>query len=152
VAIYLIRHAHAGSRSGWDGDDDRRPLSDKGRGEAKQIFELLRDQPITAIYSSPTTRCAQTVEPLADEHGLTIQTTALLYEGAGAHDVIAFLLDHADENPAASSHGDVIPKVIRHLKSAGMRTSDPSDSSKGSVWVLDVEDGVVVRGTYHPPA
>ena len=31
VPVYLIRHAHAGSRSGWDGDDDRRPLSPKGR-------------------------------------------------------------------------------------------------------------------------
>jgi 8-oxo-dGTP diphosphatase len=151
VAIYLIRHAHAGSRSGWSGDDDRRPLSDRGRGEAKQIFELLRDQPITAIYSSPTARCTQTVEPLADEQGLPIQTTTVLYEGTDPDDVIAFLLDRADENPPASSHGDVIPKVIRHLKAAGMRTSDPSDSSKGSVWVLDVEDGEVVRGTYHPP-
>ena len=32
--ILLVRHAKAGSRSQWDGDDDERPLSSSGREQA----------------------------------------------------------------------------------------------------------------------
>jgi len=150
VTIYVIRHAHAGSRNQWNGDDYQRPLSDKGRHEAKQLLKLLGDEAIGRIYSSPAKRCVETVEALAGAMDVPIHASADFGEGADADRAIARLLKHADENPAVCSHGDLIPKMIRHLKSAGMRTSDPTESGKGSVWILEVDGGRVVSGTYHP--
>ena len=39
--IHLVRHAHAGVRAHWTGPDDRRPLTDRGRLQAKRIAALL---------------------------------------------------------------------------------------------------------------
>lgn len=63
--IIAIRHAH----NEWN-PDEYRPLSPQGAADAEKIPALLRDRPIDAIYTSPYTRCVQTVEPLAKERGL----------------------------------------------------------------------------------
>jgi 8-oxo-dGTP diphosphatase len=151
VTIYLIRHAHAGSRHQWNGDDFKRPLSDKGRRDAERLGELLGDEPIARIFSSPATRCVETVEPLAAARAVPVTTETIFAEGADAGPAIARLLDHAGDNPALCSHGDLVPTMIRHLKASGMRTTDPTESAKGSVWILEVEGDAVVRGTYHRP-
>ena len=48
------------------------------------------------------------------------------------------------------SHGDLIPKMIRRLVGAGMRTKDANISQKGSLWVIEVEKGRPVKGKYYP--
>jgi probable phosphomutase (TIGR03848 family) len=45
-------------------------LDDKGREQAAKIVERLDTVPISAIVSSPMTRCRQTVAPLAAARGL----------------------------------------------------------------------------------
>jgi len=40
-------------------------LNDKGREQSAQLAELLKNQPIGAVYSSPLERCLQTAEPVA---------------------------------------------------------------------------------------
>src|SRR4029453_7056236 len=62
---YLLRHAHAGNKQGWAGPDRPGPLSNAGRREAYGLLTQLRDYPISRILSSPTVRCLETVEPLA---------------------------------------------------------------------------------------
>ena len=39
---YSIRHASAGDRDTWIGDDRARPLDDQGRQQAAALVELLR--------------------------------------------------------------------------------------------------------------
>jgi broad specificity phosphatase PhoE len=152
VPIFLVRHAHAGSRTRWEGDDELRPLSAKGRLQAEHLAELLADRPTGPLYSSPSRRCIETLEPLATRTGQTIEIGQTLDEGSSGHDAERFLLDHAAENPVACSHGDVIPRVLQRLHAAGMRTADDTFAAKGSLWVLDVDHaGKVVRGTYFPP-
>ena len=67
--IYLVRHAKAGDRSSWDGDDTIRPLSGKGRRQAvaisDRLFDLIAAHPDAQLISSPYIRCMQTLEPLA---------------------------------------------------------------------------------------
>ena len=41
MEIHLVRHAHAGNRSAWRGDDRVRPLSAKGRAQADAIADAL---------------------------------------------------------------------------------------------------------------
>ena len=72
---YFIRHAH----SNYTPDEVNRSLSDKGQESLVQI-EFLADKPITAIYSSPYQRAIQTVEPLAQNLKLPIQTDQRLVE------------------------------------------------------------------------
>ena len=107
----LLRHARAGERDEWEGDDGLRPLDEKGRRQAQRLVEELVPLGVTRIVSSPYVRCTQTVEPLADALGLPIETDDRLAEGAAREDVEALLR----ESPASSvlcTHGDVVELVL----------------------------------------
>jgi 2,3-bisphosphoglycerate-dependent phosphoglycerate mutase len=73
--IYLIRHAHAE----WPGDEAR-PLSPAGLDAARLVADRLASLPITALYSSPSRRSIETVEPLANRLGLHPEMVADLRE------------------------------------------------------------------------
>ena len=66
-SIVLVRHAKAGKRSDWRGDDDLRPLDAGGRapGRACSSIAACRSSAPNRIYAADRTRCVQTVEPLA---------------------------------------------------------------------------------------
>jgi probable phosphoglycerate mutase len=55
-------------------------LNDKGRDQSVRLSELLKDQPISAIYSSPLERCLQTAEPVAAALGQRVIQEAGLLE------------------------------------------------------------------------
>ena len=151
VPVYLVRHAHAGNRSQWNGSDDDRPISAKGRQQSAGIAQLLADATITEILSSPAARCIETVEPLATALGLTVAIDKQLAEGGEPRPCIETVLRPSSDGTVLCSHGDLIPKIIRRLTADGMRTKDPNLSQKGSIWVLEVEEGEVVSGRYLPP-
>jgi broad specificity phosphatase PhoE len=152
VPIFLIRHAHAGSRSGWQGDDLTRPLSARGRAQADGVRDLLAGRSIGRLFSSPSHRCLETLEPLARHFGRDIEPVDELAEGASGETAERFLRAHAAESPVACSHGDVIPRVLHRLHAAGMRAATDTCAAKGSVWVLDADrTGAVVSGTYLAP-
>src|SRR3954466_9477767 len=88
VPIFLVRHAHAGSRTQWDGDDRLRPLSAKGRRQTDHLLALLaeRDQghasplrrlvaepPRRPVSPGPPRRGIETVEPLAQRAGRAVE-------------------------------------------------------------------------------
>ena len=60
--VYLIRHADAGDRRQWDGDDAERPLTELGRTQARALGAAFqaRDIALDAILTSPLTRTVQT--------------------------------------------------------------------------------------------
>jgi phosphohistidine phosphatase SixA len=149
--VYLVRHAHAGNRSQWSGPDDERPISAKGRQQSSGVMALLADATITRVSSSPAARCTETVAPLAEAHGLTVVVDKQLAEGSEPRPCIQTVLDPSSDGLVLCSHGDLIPKIIRRLSADGMRTNDPNLSQKGSIWVLEVDDGKVVSGRYLPP-
>jgi 8-oxo-(d)GTP phosphatase len=149
--IYLIRHAAAGNRSAWNGDDRMRPLSRKGERQALALAQSLAPQGIEKLLSSPYLRCVQTVEPLAATTGLAIEEHEALVEGADVRDGVSLLEGLAGTNSVLSSHGDVIPNLLDHLVRYGMELLAPFESKKGSTWVVDVEAGTHVRARYLPP-
>ena len=51
--LHLVRHADAGNRMAWSGDDFQRPLDDFGRMQAEAIGAALAGRPIERILSSP---------------------------------------------------------------------------------------------------
>src|SRR6266511_1008153 len=82
VIVLLVRHARAGKRSKWEGDDRLRPLDKRGRKQAEGLVSLLAEYPIDRIASSPYLRCTQTVDPLAASRGLAVEERDELAEGS----------------------------------------------------------------------
>src|SRR5262245_54539950 len=60
--LYLIRHAEAGDRETWQGDDAERPLTDEGHEQAKTVATGLQHHGVTldALVTSPLVRAQQT--------------------------------------------------------------------------------------------
>jgi broad specificity phosphatase PhoE len=50
------------------------PLTDLGRGQAKETAKALADLDIDAVYSSDLSRSIDTAKAIADEHGLDVVT------------------------------------------------------------------------------
>jgi 8-oxo-dGTP diphosphatase len=148
---YLIRHAKAGDRGKWSGDDRSRPLSKAGHRQATALVEVLSGRIIERIVSSPAIRCMETVKPLADQRGLPVEKRDDLLEGAPLSGMLA-LLDEPRSTPSVlCAHGDLIPAVIEHLEGEGMVVGSERGWKKGSIWILAREAGAVVRATYIPP-
>jgi 8-oxo-dGTP diphosphatase len=150
VTIYLVRHAKAGSRREWSGDDDLRPLAAAGHRQAESIADALVDAGIQRIASSPYVRCRQTLDPLAQRRRLPLELSDALAEGAPLTDTLRLLEKVSGTNAALCTHGDVATNVIDHLKQAGVPIDDER-LEKGSIWVLDTRDGEIVGAHYIPP-
>jgi 8-oxo-dGTP diphosphatase len=110
MSVVLLRHAHAGDREAWSGDDRLRPLDERGREQALAFRDLLADRRIARIVSSPYVRCVETVEPLAAALGLPVETDDRLGEGASRPDALS-LLSELDDG-LACTHGDVIEGLL----------------------------------------
>ena len=162
VPVFIVRHAHAGSRSRWNGDDAARPLSTKGYEQAIAIGNLLGEFPITYLGSSPAVRCIETLAPLVPRFEIDVHVLPELAEGADVEGAVELVLSLAKSNAALCAHGDLIPAVVDELCRRGMvarRASsgrrmkgEPAVSQKGSVWRIDFDGKTPVTGTYHPPA
>ena len=155
MTIYLVRHAKAGHRSTWSGPgpDSQRPLSKPGRQQARDLVKRLGAVGATTLLSSPSLRCVQTLEPLAEATGLPIGIDDRLDEGAPYEPVLELLAGLAD-GAVLCSHGDVIPETIDALVRRGLDVRSPADWRKTTVWVLERDQhGLFTQAVvWGPPA
>lgn len=153
---YLIRHAHAGSKRVWTGPDALRPLSEVGHAEAVGLVDRLSGWPVTRILSSPTTRCLQTVAPLAADRGLEVETVEALGVDGDAPSVLRMLIVPALTTAVLCTHGEVIGAVLDYTGEGRLRLLDPPRREKGSVWVVEGGTWPLLEARYvgpaHPPA
>jgi 8-oxo-(d)GTP phosphatase len=129
--MLLIRHARAGERDEWSGDDRRRPLDDRGRKQAADLVDVLSGYRVTRILSSPYDRCVQTVEPLARARGLEVEIRDELgeeYQLEEGAELVRSLLDH---DVAVCGHGGLSDELV------GV------SQKKGATLVLDDQGRVV---------
>ena len=89
LQLYLVRHADAGDSATWPGDDVERPLSKKGRRQAKALARLLRDLElrVDAVVTSPLVRAVQTAKPIAKATGVELLTDERLGYGFGKREL-----------------------------------------------------------------
>lgn len=149
--IHLVRHGAAGDRNKWTGNDAIRPLTKKGRRQAAALAKVLREAGIERVYTSPYTRCVQTVAPLAEAIGAQIVEHEALAEGPdidGAYELIDGLVGF---NTVVCTHGDVIPAVINRMMWAGLTLESRFYCSKGSIWEIDLDGGRFATARYVPP-
>lgn len=66
--LYLVRHAH----SIYSADELNRPLSEHGKVDALKVTEILENENINVLISSPYKRAIQTIDGLAAIYGVDI--------------------------------------------------------------------------------
>jgi 8-oxo-dGTP pyrophosphatase MutT (NUDIX family)/phosphohistidine phosphatase SixA len=168
TTLVLVRHAKAGKRDDWTGDDDLRPLSDAGLRQASALRRVLALYAPDRVLSAPRLRCVQTVHGVADDIGLEVRHEPLLSEEGYWPDPVlglARLLAVAGDGgtPVVCSQGGVIPDLVSALADRDgvelpAARGGVVPSKKGSFWVLSfraptAEDGpVLLAADYHPSA
>ena len=125
MSVVLLRHASAGDRAKWDGDDVLRPLDDRGRRQALGLCEL----DVRSIVSSRYVRCIETVVPLAATLALPIGVDARLAEGADPEDALALLAEL--DGGVACTHGDVVEALLGHML------------KKGAAAIVEIDAGAI---------
>jgi 8-oxo-dGTP diphosphatase len=125
VTLVLVRHASAGARAAWEGDDRLRPLDAKGREQAARLPDVVAGVVIRRIVSSPYLRCVQTVEPLAAALGLEVEAAPELSEGRQHLDGPPLLAALLRDDAVACVHG-----WIQHTLGIDRRFR------KGAVWLF----------------
>ncbi|HZQ49025.1 MAG TPA: phosphoglycerate mutase family protein [Candidatus Dormibacteraeota bacterium] len=143
-----MRHAKAGSRGDWTGDDRKRPISPKGERQAARIVEQFQKVAVTAVYSSPYLRCVQTVEPLAKSRKLEVQQSADLAEGRGVTGLYVFFNNADLDDVVLCTHGDIVWELVEDLANRRVLPAFREQFEKGSTWVVDVEEGTPVSARY----
>ncbi|MBV9934353.1 MAG: histidine phosphatase family protein [Actinobacteria bacterium] len=153
MKVFLVRHARAGHRNEWEGDDHDRPLSRRGLEQSKRLIRQLEGYKIDRVLSSPYLRCVQTVELLAGVRDLKVEESDDFAEGNG-HKAIEVVrgLAEGSHNVVACSHGDVIPDVVDHLlRTDAINLPTVQGWAKGSTWVLTAHGGRFESALYLPP-
>jgi len=157
VPWILLRHASAGSRSGWAGADLARPLDAPGAATADGLAWLLRCFGADRVISSAAERCVATVRPFAALTGRNIEIEPLFTVGArrGPDAVVlraAALV--AQECPTViCAHRENLPLLL--AAACARLGSSPSDGPplrKGGFYVLHVAGGRLAGAEQHDPA
>lgn len=145
--VLLVRHARAGQRGDFAGDDADRPLDTKGRRQAAALVGQLAAFRPSEVVSAPLQRCRQTVAPLAESMGMTVGSEPAFSEASYAEDPDTArrrLQEFAAGDPLAGpvvvcSQGGVIPGVLTDLASRARTTIEYPATPKGAYWLLSFE-------------
>jgi 8-oxo-(d)GTP phosphatase len=158
VTLLLVRHAHAGHRSDFDGPDELRPLDRRGWRQARRLADLLPAFHPVGLLSADRVRCRQTLEPLAERLGVPVERAGELGEEEYSADPQAGLalverLLEPREDPGVTvvcSQGGAIPSALMAL---GVRWEGAAGalwppSAKGSTWALGGRPGALAADYY----
>lgn len=146
--FYVVRHAKAGSRGHWTGDDRVRPLSQKGLKQAEALVPMFEPFSVTSIFSSPFLRCVQTVEPLARARGMTVKQVPSLAEGQGLAGAMRLMGDSKLDGAVLGTHGDIVWELVEDLVNRHIIKPGDGGYEKAATWVVEVEDGAPIHARF----
>ena len=151
--VLIVRHATAGRKSRYKGDDRKRPLDKHGRAQAESLVWLLLAFGATNLHAADRVRCHQTIEPLADELSARIHNEPALTEEAYAERpkrTRQRVLEIAAKpgTRVICSQGKVIPDLITWWTQRDGARPDRSRNRKGSVWVLSFAEGRLIAADH----
>jgi 8-oxo-(d)GTP phosphatase len=138
----LVRHAHAGERKKWNGNDALRPIDPEGLAEAERLAVVLAlFEPRRLVAATPL-RCKQTLEPLAARVDLPIVLDSAFAEPPDTEEIpakvkvaAARLAELRDGGTAViCSQGKVMPPLLALL--ADEPEPEPYKTPKGGGWVI----------------
>ena len=132
VPLIFLRHAQAVKRADFRGAHDAsRPLTSKGKSQAKTLAPLLNAFAIESVHSSDAARCLETVKALAKLLGTDVQQERDLSESGfeqdekSARERMKQLSLHSQAT-VICSHRPVLPALLDVLTSALDLDVDPS--------------------------
>ncbi len=151
--VQIVRHGTAGSKSRYKGDDQKRPLDKHGRAQAESLVGQLLAFGANELYAADRVRCHQTLEPLAEELGVTIHDEPLLTEEAYPENRKAarrriLEIAAAGGTPVICTQGKVIPDLIAWWCERDGVRPDKSRNRKGSTWVISLTEGRLVAADH----
>jgi 8-oxo-(d)GTP phosphatase len=155
--VVVVRHGTAGRKSRFKGDDTKRPLDKRGRAQAEALVPQLLAFGATDVYAADRLRCHQTVEPLAEELGVTVHNEPTLTEESyakspkRARNRMLHIAEYEAEHggtPVICSQGKVIPDLIDWWCERDGVRPDKSRNHKGSTWVLSLSGGRLVAADH----
>ena len=143
VPLLVVRHASAGDRHEWTGDDRLRPLDERGVRQAESIAELFAAYAVEVVCAADVVRCQDTLQPFADAAGLSVRTDPRLGSRADpAAGVDALTELAARGRPAVvCTQREVLARLVSGACSRlGVPTvpSDVGEVPRGSVVALHV--------------
>jgi 8-oxo-(d)GTP phosphatase len=157
MRLLIVRHGHAEPKQAWNGPDMDRPLVPRGRRQAKVLSkDLARYRPVR-VMSSPSTRCRQTVQPLATACALDVELAKALAPDAG-ESALCLIRDLAgSESPKTTivlcTHREVIVTVMPALfDEFGIKPGHRLPGAKGGTWFLEYHGSKLTTVKYQPPA
>ncbi|MFT4086490.1 MAG: NUDIX hydrolase [Gordonia sp. (in: high G+C Gram-positive bacteria)] len=155
-SVAVVRHAKAGRRSRFRGDDRQRPLDADGRKQAQALVEVLGLFGVHRLYAADRLRCVQTFEPLAETLRTDVTVVPELTEEAYRADpdlALATLRELcAGRSPvrAICSQGKAIPPLLESWAGDDGVALPSSRNRKGSTWILTLRGDRLVFADYYP--
>ncbi|WP_164479192.1 NUDIX hydrolase [Nakamurella antarctica] len=153
--VLFVRHARAGVRESWEGDDDSRPLDAKGTRQAQALRAQLIPFAPVQLHSASVERCVATLSPLAAALGLPISQEKVFTEAAYRRNPSAARrriteLAKAGVTVAVCSQGGVIPGVVKSLAGRADLSVGPVNTPKSSFWVLTFDGSSLLQADSYP--
>ncbi len=158
----LLRHARAGRRNRFTGDDTQRPLDADGQRQALALTALLGVFGVHHLHAADRLRCIQTLAPFADTLHTDIVVEPLLTEEAVVADADASYrrlrelaglgTDRAGGIRAVCSQGRAIGPLLGRWADDDEVALPPTRNRKGSFWLLSLRgDNLVQADHYSSP-
>ncbi|MGH3399367.1 MAG: NUDIX hydrolase [Streptosporangiaceae bacterium] len=159
--LMLLRHASAGAKESWPGDDLDRPLDARGAAVSDELALLLSCYGSAHVITSAAERCVATVRPYAAMTGAKLEIEPALAVGypdgylgpddgtGAAAGLVARVI--ADGLPAViCAHRENLERLLAAACAA--LDADPPPGRplrKGGFWVLHVADGGLAAAEQH---
>ena len=142
IQLCLLRHADAGDPMAWPGDDADRPLSAKGKRQARRLGSLLAGigwRP-DAILTSPKLRASQTARIVGDAVDVKPDEEGRLASAFELGDLEGILAAHPDarrvvlvgHDPDFSSLASTLTGAAIELRKGAIARIDLSDAGAGA--------------------
>jgi phosphohistidine phosphatase len=143
LQLYLLRHADAGDPMAWPGDDAERPLSAKGKRQARRLGSLLADigwKP-DVILTSPKLRASQTARLVGRAVDVEPDDETRLASAFELSDIGTMLAAHPDARRVVLvGHDPDFSSIASTLIGAAI------ELRKGAIARIDVSDSVPAAG------
>jgi 8-oxo-dGTP pyrophosphatase MutT (NUDIX family)/phosphohistidine phosphatase SixA len=155
VPFVLLRHASAGGKDAWKGDDLDRPLDADGAAESDLLARLLACYGTCRVITSAAERCVATVRPYAALTGAKLEVEPALAVGVFEDDpeagpTLAAAAVAAAQPTVICAHRENIPPLLAAASAAlGAEPPDGPPLRKAGFWVLHSADGAVIATEQH---
>lgn len=144
LELYFLRHADAGDPAEWQGEDADRPLSKKGRRQARRLGKSLAELKFRpdALITSPKLRAADSARIVGRALGVKPETDQRLAGALGDSDLRAVLtgLPGAARRVVLVGHDPEFSTLVSWLVGA------PLSLRKGALARTDLPNRTVAAG------